>query len=176
MNAIKVGERLPLFKHIEGVFVDIGESGVTIFFSFFEPTSKELESFTSRSSFKIRSGVIDNILFFTLKPGSLLWSDAYWIPGNDPVRLQKAGDDRGIALTLVLIDAYTSVVKKIRMIGLGTEFSRVLKEQTDFIMKYKRGSFQEGVFRAKNVQDLYSTEELVHKLKNSYETTVGGVV
>lgn len=57
-----------------------------------------------------------------------------------------------------------------------TEFSRVLKEQTGFIMKYKRGSFQEGVFRAKNVQDLYSTEELVYKLKNSYETTVGGVV
>lgn len=176
MQAIKVGERLPLFKHVEGVFVDVGESGVTIFFSLFEPTPKELESFTSRSSFKIRSGVIDNVLFFTLKPGSLPWSDAYWIPSNDPVRLQKAGYGQGVALTLVLIDAHTSVVKRIRLIGLGTEFSKVLKEQTDFILDYKRGDFKEGVMRAQNVQDRYSTEELMRKLKNRYETAVGGII
>lgn len=175
ITLLEKGKPFPQFHGIEGVFADINGSGITLIFSFGHPDYSELQSFSVNAPFKIRSGLVDDVLFFAVKPGSMPWSDTYWVPSQLDFDLQPIQPDKGLALTIILVDADSAVIKQLRVIGLGTEFSRLLKEQVEFVKKENQPAAL-MMRKAEAVQAAYDTSELLRRLKNRYETVSGGII
>jgi hypothetical protein len=132
MITFEVGKPyLPALGLGEGVRFNIGPDGAFLLYGFDRPTVKEVAAVGTGQSFEIRFVTIDGILWILSKCGSLEWTDSPYnprlsrsIPGK-----QSIVDGAGLGLTLVMCDSRDAVVKYVRYIGLGTEFSRRLLEE-----------------------------------------------
>jgi len=129
---IEVGKPCkPFIGMGEGVRFSLSGDGALLAYCFDNPTEHEIAQMKSGKSFEIRCSMIDKILWITSKCGDLAWTDAPYNPRLSQSLLEWDYDEgEGIALTLVMIDSKTGIVKAARLIGLGTMFSRYLVAKT----------------------------------------------
>lgn len=127
---LSVGSPAPFSMPQEGCKFEFTENGAIIVCALNRPTPAEIQSFKPSSPFQIRYVRIDGVLFFLFKFGAMPWMDApYDIRLSQSVALPDLSPGEGYALTVVLVDQATSIVKELRLIGLGERFSRDLREE-----------------------------------------------
>ena len=153
----------------EGVSIGFAPSGITIIFSYSNPTKEEIKAISSGSAFEIRSMVRDGCLWIFLKCGSMPWAEAPYLPYVDISRyLEPIEDDRsGYALTLYMVDADDRTIKHIRLVGLGNRFSKKLRADieelvhTPFVEK-------ERIDAVAAMQASYTPDQLARMCGNYY--------
>lgn len=115
----------------------------------------------------MRSGIFDDILMFAMKPGSLPWADAYWVPTHH-LQFEELEPSFGMLLTIILIDGRDGRVISIRAIRLPHTFSMTLIEQIKDVQNVDHDI--EAVHRtAMWIQSKYSTDNLKFQMKNRCE-------
>jgi hypothetical protein len=167
MNRIlEVGK--PLTKGITSyqdgqIVADIDDSGLFIRVAYANPTDKEIKNFKEGAAvFGIVA--IDQVIFILCKFGELSWMDAPYnihlsLPDVD-VPMASFKEDTGLAMTVVLVDANTGIVKALRLIGLATGLSQKLKA----LINVQRGlPFDKDKYFAilNKIYAKYSTNDLV---------------
>ena len=129
MNYFEVGKPYsPAFGLGEGARFSIAMDGALLMYAFDRPTSDEVGQMASGKGFEIRFATLGGIIWIMSKCGTLEWTDSPYNPRlssnlPDPSSITDGG---GLGLTLVMIDSSDAVVKSVRLIGLGTDFSRKL--------------------------------------------------
>lgn len=163
MQEIRVGGFLPQFAgRGEGVFFEAGGSGFTLVYLFGNPRPDEIAAVGEGQGFEIRYLVRDGIIWILTKCGSLAWTDAPYSPHMsagvseliDPIE-----ESQGTALTLMMVDAITTEIKSLRMIGLGHAFSRALYR--DIHAELAKPFRQDYYRRVAAAQAAYSTRDFV---------------
>lgn len=173
LRHLEVGQLFePSVTHYnEGVKFDFTQGGPILLIFFEHPTAKEVESIRS-GKFTMKFYDTDNIIFMFFKFGSLNWMDApYTVHLSQPFGFSKElkQENIGFGLQIYLVDAATGILKVIRLIGLGHEFSSLLR---DAILKQKETPFNRGVymFKLNELCKRYSTNELVEYAKWFFTT------
>lgn len=158
-----VGKKVDSFVlHEECVQFDIDNVGATMLVFFNQPTQKEIEQFNTDKSFEIRFVELEDVIMVVAKIGSLNWVDApYNVHLSQNLSEFTLPDkDTGLALTLILVDAYSGEIKSIRFMGLSTNFTKKLLNAT---IEQKSKSFNETEYD-KNIASIYAkytTDQLV---------------
>ena len=127
--AFEVGKTfLPALGMGEGIRFGLDSCGATLMYMFDSPTRQEIRATKSGKRFEIRFITIDGIIWILSKCGNMNWTDAPYNPRllGSAVSPISIADGEGLALLLMMLDADNAVVKSLRYIGLGTEFSRHL--------------------------------------------------
>lgn len=132
MQKIKVGEKYPGTYKQEGLFLDY-ENGFTL--KIFLPNISEQEAAAfSSGKYKFGLAELSGILFFISEfKGALDLSDApfhFGLYDDDRIdNLPTIHDDSlGLSLNIIVVDSATGIIKTLRLIGLGTRFSKRLIE------------------------------------------------
>ncbi len=137
ISNLAVGETfLPLYGKPEGIYIDVDPSGILLMYNFTHPTQSEIDQMGAEKPFEIRYVRIQDALYILTKCGSLNWTDAPYNPhlSRQP-ELQPITDDvGGYALTFLMVDAATNIIKSVRLIGLGNAFSKALKNEIDNLL------------------------------------------
>ena len=168
--AFKVGKTfLPALGIGEGVRFGIDSAGLTLMYMFSNPTRQEIKSMKSGTRFEIRFITIDGILWILSKCGSLNWTDA---PYNPRLLGSAAGpisiaDGEGLSLLLMMLDADNAVVKSLRYIGLGTEFSRHLLAET-FKLREQPMSRKDAEESIKRTMLSHTTDNIAEMAKERF--------
>lgn len=116
--------------------MNMDSSGLSLLINFDNPTTNEIEQMKAEQPFEIRFVALNDIIYFTIKFGTLQWIDAPYSPhlSNLGAAWEEITDDRlGYSLTIILTDARTRIVKNIRFVGLGNTFSKKLYESVKFV-------------------------------------------
>ena len=169
ISNLAVGETfLPLYGKPEGIYIDVDPSGILLMYNFMHPTQSEIDQMGTEKPFEIRYVRIQDALYILTKCGNLNWTDAPYNPhlSRQP-ELQPITDDvSGYALTLLMVDAATNIIKSVRLIGLGNKFSKELKIEIDSLLD---ASFlpERYTQQLRINNTIYPTKELV-KLSSNY--------
>lgn len=169
MVSFEKGQIIEEFKnHEQGIQFNIADNGATILVFFDEPTDEEVQQFKAGNDFEIRALEMYDVIMLTVKIGNLNWMDApYNIHlSKNLTTLQPINHNKGLGLTLVLIDASTGEIKHIRLMTLSERFS---KELFRMVRTQKEKIFNKQVY-AMNINYIfgsYSTRELV-KMSSVY--------
>ena len=163
MTRFEVGKPfLPALGLGEGVRFEIGASGATLIYGFSNPTSDEVRATKSGQAFEIRFVTIDGIIWILSKCGNLEWTDAPYnprlstgIPGPESIT-----DGGGLGLTLMMLDSGDAVVKSVRLIGLGTEFSRQLLAEA-YRCRQQAMTIAQSALSINKAMQAYTTSQLV---------------
>lgn len=113
----------------EGVRFGINPDGAVLMYGFSNPTAEEVNATKSGQPFEIRFVTLNGIIWILSKCGDLAWTDAPYNPRLDssaPLDPASIGDGEGLMLTLMMLNSDNAVVRSVRAIGLGTDFSRRL--------------------------------------------------
>lgn len=169
MEKYEVGQIIDIFKnHKEGIYFDLDDSGATLLVFFQNPTPNETEQFKSGKSFEIRFTELYNVIMITVKIGSLNWVDAPYTPhlSKNLTKFQIPGENQGLGLTLILIDAITGEIKHIRLIRLSERFT---KELFGVVMEHKIREFDKTQYKnsLNRIFSAYKTSQIV-KMSKSY--------
>lgn len=171
INSIEVGGTFPLIAgREEGVIFETDASGFLLIYNLNSPTDKEIAAMKSEQPFEIRSVSFGGICWVLSKCGNLAWTDAPYTPhlSAGAKDLQRPNTGLGIALTLLMVDAATNIVKSIRLIGLGERFS--LGIYNDIQELLSQPFEREQYFRSvKIAQIAHTTKELVQLASNRYK-------
>ena len=136
MISFEVGKPyLPALGLGEGVRFNIGPAGAVLLYGFDRPTPKEVASVGSGQSFEIRFITVDGIIWILSKCGALDWTDAPYNPRLSAGIPESIADGTGLGLTLIMYDSRNAVVKHVRYIGLGADFSRKLLAEANILRK-----------------------------------------
>ena len=162
-----VGDRIEKYIGIdEETRFDIDDEGATLLVFFNHPDKDETEQFKANKTFEIRFCQLRGIIMITSKIGNLNWMDIPYTP-HLSVNLSKfpiINEGQGLALTVMLIDAFNGEIKSIRLIGLSTKFSRELIA-TSMEEKVKPFNFAEYNSSLDRIYAAYSTKEIVKMSK-----------
>jgi len=135
----------------EGAKFEFTQGGPVLFIMFERPTEKEVEA-VRVGKFIMKFYEHDNIIFMLFKFEGVPWIDTpYNINLSPPFEFEPMGETQGFGLQIYLIDAATGILKVIRYIGLGHEFSVRLR---DAMEKQKVIPFNMGTYNFK-VNDAY---------------------
>lgn len=148
---------------------DFDQSGPILLIFLENPTVKEIEAIRA-GEVKIGFYEIDGIIFMLFKFEEIPWIDAPYsihLSGNtEPVNIEE---DKGYGLQIFLIDANTGILKVIRLIGMGNEWSRRFREA---ILKQKNTKFDPYEYNQKieKIYRTYSSRKLAEMIptKNGY--------
>jgi len=114
---------------LEGLYFDIGYPQMELIYNVHNPTERELSQVTQGSDFEIRAIELNDVVFITTKFGGLHWAEAPYNPSLGDGRLDEIEPGtRGYALQFYLTDAPDGIIRHMRLIGLGNEFSIKLRE------------------------------------------------
>lgn len=136
-----------------------------------------LSAMTSQEAKKIRKGRIDFAIFekggimFLLAniPGVIYWSDAPFHIGlyHDDRPEPDIPEGKGLALTVIGLDANNGQIKAIRLIGLGTyisrEMVRIMREQ-----KTSPTNRIEHVLKINKIYSKYSCDQMAKEAIAKY--------
>lgn len=161
MHQLEVGGYLygPPKKVNEGCILNYDQAGPSLVISMTGMTAKEAE--------KIRQGKIefalfekDEILFLLVKiPGVMGWSDAPFHVGlysDGRTVPNEIPDGAGWGLTVIGVDARNGMIKALRHIGLGTDFSRRMLQ----IIQGQQGRRVSAVDHHNKINQIYREYEL----------------
>lgn len=169
MYKYEVGQIIDNFKnHSECVFFDIADDGATMLVFLKQPTSQEIDQFKAEQAFEIRFTELYGIIMITVKIGNLNWMDTPYTPhlSKNLTRFPLPGQNEGLGMTLVLIDAITGEIKHIRLLGLSERFTKKLLGIT---MEQKMNEFFESDYynSINRIYATYPTKQIV-KLSKDY--------
>ena len=170
-RALEVGKPFEPGKtnYPEGVKFDFTEGGLVLLLFFAGPTEEEVEAVRA-GGFKIGFfdiAILDNdtfkgnIIFLVFKFGDLPWMDVpftiHLAQCKAPAEIEEG---LGYGLQVLLIDAATGVLKGIRLVGLGTEWSRNFRQA---ILEQEAAGFDRRAYDAEiqRTYKMYRTRELV---------------
>ncbi len=148
---------------------EVDEAGLNIFYYYDSPTAEEMQAFESSVPGEIRMARIDGVLFMFCKLGTFRWVEMpYAIQLSKLTNLPHPEEGQGYNLTIVLIDRGTSIIKKIRTVGLDTKFSEAFKTE---VSKDMADVLFEPTYRmrVREIQEAYPTWALVAKSRVGYE-------
>jgi hypothetical protein len=171
LRRLEVGQLFePSRTHYEeGVKFEFTQGGPILLICFNRPTEKEVESICS-GNFTMKFYDTDNIIFMLFKFGSLNWIDApYNIHLSPPFIFESMGETQGFGLQIYLINAATGILKVVRYVGLGHEFSIRLR---DVILDQKLKPFDNGIynFKINDIYKRYRPEDLAEFARWYYKT------
>ena len=112
----------------EGVTFDINYPYIELVYHIERPTEKELSQVGHQNAFEIRAVELNDIIIITSKAGSLMWMDAPFNPRLENFKLDEI--ERGTqcyGLFFFVTDAPEGIIRHMRFLGLGNEFSRKLR-------------------------------------------------
>lgn len=171
IDNLSIGEVfLPTQGKPEGIYVDIDASGILLVYNFLRPTQTEIDQMGAGKPFEIRFVCVKDALYILTKCGDLNWTDAPYNPHlSSQLELQQiTNDSEGYALTLLMVDAATSIIKSIRLIGLGNKFSKALKNEIDNLLD--RPFLPEQYVQALQANTImFSTKDLVRRATNYWK-------
>lgn len=155
----------------EATKFDFTDSGPILFLFFAGPTAAEIESVRG-GNLKIGFLEKDDIIFLLFKFANMPWIDApYTIHLSQYLTnpLAEVEKEIGYGLQIFLVDADTGILKVMRLIGLGTEWSRRFREA---MMRQKERNFDQRIYEAKiqNIYRNFSSKDLAEMVlpKNWY--------
>lgn len=129
MQKYEIGQTVPSFiGHSECVQFDINDSGAMMVVFFNRPTQEEINQFAAGKNFEIRFTQISGVIMITTKIGNLNWMDAPYNPhlSKNLTTFELPDNNKGLGLTLVLVDSSTGQIKHLRLIGLSEQFTKRL--------------------------------------------------
>ena len=161
MTQLEVGKPFPVMAgRGEGVIFNIDDAGAMLIYNFRRPTEKEIAAVKQDQPFEIRFLELDGIIWILSKCGSLEWTDAPYNPRTSQLgNLPSFGENQGLGLTLMMTDANTAIIKSLRMIGLGTKFSKALIEATANQRAMPMDDYEVAA-SINNTMNRYSTSQL----------------
>lgn len=169
---LSVGGTFPAVKERgEGVYFDIDESGLLLIYNFSNPSEKEIEAVQSDQPFEIRYLVKDGVLVMLTKAGSLNWTDAPytpWLSSNFGQLPYPDSPSSGYALTFIMVDAATNVIKSLRLIGLGHNFSVNLYREIEALRKDPLDPIVQNQ-KLRSMANAYTTKQLVSMASQYYK-------
>jgi hypothetical protein len=168
-QSLEVGKlfRPDVYSYPEQVQFEFEQSGPSLYIYFSQPTIKEIEAVRS-GKFKIGFYETESIIFILVKFEGMNWIDApYTVHLSPPFEFMEELDSSpmlGFGLQIFLVDAATGILKVIRYVGLGHDFSVRLR---DGILRQKGIPFDKGTygFRLNEIYRRYSTDQLVDYAK-----------
>lgn len=168
MKRFEVGQVIEKFKnHQECVQFDISDAGATMLVFFVSPAQEEIEQFKTEANFEIRFTELQGVIMITVKIGNLNWMDAPYTPhlSKNLTKFELLNANKGLGLTLVLVDAMTGEIKNIRLLGLSERFT---KQLFGIVVEQKMGDFDMIEYNKSinRIYSMYSTEEIVKISKN----------
>jgi hypothetical protein len=140
-------------------------------FEYNKPSAQELKAFESSNSFEIRSVTLNGVSYILVKMGDLEWVDAPYTPhlSLDLTNLPNLNKDEkslGLGLMIVLIDSSTGEICKMRLIGLGNRFSKLLIKD---VIELLQMPFNSTLYNM-SINDTYSkyTTRALVRLSSNY--------
>ncbi len=162
-NTFEVGKcYTPALGLGEGARFGIGSDGATLMYGFDRPTPAEVAATKAGQGFEIRFVTVGGIIWILSKCGNLSWVDSPYNPRLSSGILDPGSiaDGEGLMLTLVMLDSRDAVVKSIRAIGLGTDFSRRLLAEA-FNVRQQAMTVRDASMSIQAVMLAYPTNRLV---------------
>ncbi len=131
MTTFSVGTRYPQFATgTDAIRCAVTASGITLTVSLAGISASEEEQFQQGAPFELRFCTVRGVFFWLAKFGDMEWMDAPYNPAlGEPVELDLIDDNEGYALTILLFDSDTGELRNVRLIGLGTDFSRAVRRE-----------------------------------------------
>ena len=161
MEELRVGEVYsPVSFRQEGTFFDYNGSFALIY-NYYRPTADEISEVKAGKPFEIRIVTINGILFILSKAGNQPWQDAPFTPHYAKCKEYPVPEvNNGFSLMFIMTDAASGRIQSLRMIGLGHDFSKKLRE---VIMEKLDQPFDNDEYNAKisSVYRAYTTEDLL---------------
>lgn len=144
-------------------------SGFSLYVMLDNPSTYEKEQFSTSAAFTIKYSIIGNVCFFSIKFGSLCWSDAPFSPCiyKKPIVFDdELPQNVGLALNIFLFDSHNGKLLYIRNIGLGHSFSQ---NWIDWCSKaHNKMTLQEYHQKVDEVFASYTSDSLADMAENSY--------
>lgn len=156
----------------EGIRLSFDASGLVLLVCLDRPTEKEtgkLQAGTAEFALYEKNG----ILFFLVRiPGVLSWSDAPFHIGlyEDDRPVPGIPEGAGLSLSVYGIDATHGKIRSMRLIGLGTNFSR---ELVQILRRQQAGSpvdRQAYMKQLEGIYSQYSREDMIQRAIVTYKT------
>lgn len=147
-------------RYPETVKFDFTQGGPILLLFYASPTESEIQSCRS-GNLKFGFVELNGIIFILYKFDGMPWSDApYSVHLSAPFELAEIEGGMGFGLQIYLVDADTGILKVIRYVGLGHDFSERFKEA---ILKQKEQPFNQADYdrTIQRVYSQYSTKDLV---------------
>lgn len=124
------------------------------------PTAEEKRAFTSGTPYQFGLAVVDDIIFFLSRFGTLEWMDApfniHLYPDDRMPLLEELGPTQGYGIYIMLVDSSTGIIAHQRLIGLNHDLSMRLHDaiiNQPVISDYDQ--------RLQSIMARYSTKDLV---------------
>lgn len=179
MYTLRVGDKFsPMYRHPEGAYFTIDDSGLMLIYNYRMPTEKELSAVKEGNPAEFRFLVENGMIFFMSKMGSLPWNDSPFDPRLDRDRGLEppVSANDGYLMTFMMVDAATNTIKHIRAIGLGHDFSLKLCDAIDEFYNREENSQIESIdalrkindVRMNMVYDKFTSSELAKRATVSY--------
>ena len=180
MDKIEVGKKFaPFYHQPEGAYFIVDDSGIMLVYNYRMPTEKELDAVKEDKPAEFRFAMINNAFFFLSKFGSLPWNDSPFNPLlSRETGLQPPTDpDKGYAMLFMMIDAATNIVKHMRVIGLGHDFSVKLCDALNSFYDREENKELEGWDAVRRLNDervnavynLYTSDQLARRADASFK-------
>lgn len=130
MTTLKVGDVYTrVVGRVEGCFADHPDV-FELVANYASPKPAEIDHYREEKPFEIRFCVLNGVLFFLFRAEGEPWQDAPFSPHLATNKdYEEIEDGMGYSLILMLTDAPRGTIKAMRMIGLGTKFSRKLRSE-----------------------------------------------
>ena len=151
-------------KYKEGCVFDITDSGANLIFYYTNPTEKEIRNITKE---RVQYGYYrENALIMMLfKFGDENWIDSPYsvhFSSHLTSNISEITEGTGLAVNVYLVDAATGILKGMRLIGLSTRVSNMLKNDIEMQREMPAIGFENDL---RNIYSKYSTKDLVKLAK-----------
>lgn len=168
----EVGQKYPgATPSDDGCIIEMDASGLLLIVKFANPTANEIKQISADNPFEIRFVALNEVIFFTVKFGDLAWMDMPYSPHLSKVNWTPVEDKiSGYALTVVLIDARSGIIKAIRLIGLGNQFSKNLFIEVNNLSE-KQFNISKYSANLSSIMNRYSIKQIadLSAYKNRYK-------
>ena len=185
MNTLAVGKKFPEFyRRPEGAYFVADDSGILLVYNYRMPTEKELNAVKEDKPAEFRFLIENDAFFFLSKFGSLPWNDSPFNPLlNRDFGYQPPVDTKeGYIMTFFMVDAASGVIKYIRTIKLGYDFSATLCDTLNSFFDREENAHIESKEELREIDhrrieltyDLYTSDQLAHRATTSYRIKAEG--
>lgn len=170
MEMFEIGKAAPwLNLSKEGAYFDLDGSGFLLVYNYNSPTPGEIAAFQAGTACEFRFVRVGGVLFLLSKLGALPWNDSpFALQLARTPSLPDVPEGKGYAVTLLLLDNKTQIVRGLRLVGLGTQFSRKLRAEISEDVG-KPMLREEYLARVAAVQSMYTTSALVSFASDRYK-------
>ena len=165
MGKIEVGKlfKEDVTRYSEGIKFDITDSGCNLLIYYVDPTTEEKEAIT-KGDFKYGYFREGNVILMLFRFGNQQWMDAPYSVhlSKNLTQLQDITGTQGFALNIYLINANNGILEGMRLVGLNTRLSKMLRED---VLKQKDLTYDGFPIKLNEIYRKYTTKSLVSMAK-----------